>query len=104
MFEAHGFVVAVPLDNFVQVGHQTHNSFAYLCDSFDPFDVDLQKQSYFFLQKRDQEFFERCAWSDDDVVSDDFLVDPSFVLFEAQLDFIDDEDELFVVDLGDVAE
>ena len=58
IFEVNGFIVPVPLDNLMQIGHVPDHSPADLHHPFDFFNIHLIEQPDLFLQQTDQQLLQ----------------------------------------------
>ena len=73
-FSFDGFVDSVPLDDFVQIGHEHHNLIADSSDFLNLFNVDIIKCSDLFLKKWDDQRLKRSIRCNNNIIPDNLFI------------------------------
>ena len=97
-----GLVDSVPLDNFMKIGHESDDFMSNLSDLGNIFNIDVIECSYFFLKKRDNERLKRSIGRNNDIISDDLIIELMIECFKAYFEFLDDIVERLIAHFVDI--
>ena len=101
-FSSDGLVDSVPLDNFMKIGHESDDFMSNLSDLGNIFNIDVIECSYFFLKKWDNERLKRSIGRNNDIISDDLIIELMIECFKAYFEFLDDIVERLIAHFVDI--